>query len=126
MNFDINKLILSQSEAIPDTNMDLISNIINEARTQIARSYDDLMFTMLYPYGIDRFNWKEQINRVVITRQSGMYRHVFVDGVYAFTIEEGTEYFTEWEKESCYAAKVNIRVKIIEEMKGMGLDENYI
>lgn len=96
----------------------VIPEIRGEVYARIAKGYDDLILTMLYQYGIDRTNWKEQLNRVEIVEQSHIYKHVLVDGVYAFTIETVPELITEWEKESTFRAEVGYVVKVYDELKG--------
>lgn len=99
----------------------VIPDIRGEVCSIITKAYDDLILTMLYPYGIDRTNWKEQINRVEIVEQSHIYKHVLVDGVYAFTIESVPELITEWEKESTFKVEVGYVVKVYDELKGEGI-----
>lgn len=104
-----------------------IENVImSEIRNGIARKsanwYDDVAFSMLKSYGITKDNWLSQNDRIKVIKQSMYYDHFFVDGYYAFTLRQDTSLMTEWEKESTYMARVEVKVEIMESMKGMRLE----
>lgn len=109
MEFDIEKII-----------EDSIMNELNELSNNIANCYEELMLSMLEQYGIDRNDLsKENISRVeIVTTGFFPSKHVFVDGCYAFTIEEIAQIAQKWEKESVFTAKVGYIVKVHEHMKG--------
>lgn len=106
MEFDIEKIIEN--------------SIMNELSDNIADCYEELMLSMLEQYGIDRNDLSEKnVSRVeIVTTGFFPSKHVFVDGCYAFTIEEIAQIAQEWEKESVFTAKVGYMVKIHEHMKG--------
>lgn len=116
MDFKIEKI--ERVKEIPEIENLAISEIGNNLTYEMASIYDDLMFTMLDNYGINKSNWREQIHRVEAVDVPGAYyseiKHYFVDGEYAFTIEPEIEFIYE----PTYKVTVKYTVKILEHMKG--------
>lgn len=53
---------------------------------QLAAKHDELIFTALDDYGIDRDNIGENVDRIYRARQGDDFEHFFIDGVYGFSI----------------------------------------
>lgn len=116
MKFKVDKI--ERVKEIPEIENLAISEIGNNLSYELASQFDDLVFTMLYQYGIDRTNWREQIHRIEAVDVPGAYysdiKHFFVDGEYAFTIEPEIEFIHE----PIFRVTVKYTVKIHEHMKG--------
>jgi hypothetical protein len=53
---------------------------------QLADKHDELIFTALGDYGINRDNLGEHADRIYRARQGDDFEHFFIDGVYGFSI----------------------------------------
>lgn len=115
----MNEIKIDVSKLHPDGALELAlhNDLMGEARDRIAKeisdSYDNFIFSLLEPYGINRENVGDWVGRLLILVDNYETKHFYIDGEYVFSIM----------RESFMADLVNFkietryRVGIFEELK---------
>ena len=112
--YTIEKLGTMDELPMVDATVSLMKNIAK----QLANAYDALIFAQLYCYGINLYNYKNQIGRIYVINQPN-YHHYFVDGMYAFSAYMGG---VNWD-ESGLKASIYIDTMVINSMVGMSVTD---
>lgn len=95
---------------------DLIGDLTKELYRKVSENFDDLVFSLLGQFGINKDNWREYIGRVEIIQTGGFNKHFIIDGEYRFTIiEQPGELIIDDEKDECKYV-VNYKVEVLEEL----------
>ena len=115
----MNEIKIDVSKLHPDDALELAlhNDLMSEARNKIAKeisdNYDDLIFSLLIPYGITRENYKDHIDRITVVSAGDNTDHYMIDGEYRFSIiKETTLDITD-----IFKADVKYTVRVIEEFK---------
>ena len=103
-------------DKIPD--FDLLSEIHRMISGKVSENYDELVFSLLGQFGINKDNWREWISRITVVTDCMWVKHFCIDGEYRFSIvEQPGELIFDDEKNTCRVA-VNHRVEVLECMRG--------
>lgn len=86
---------------------------------QLADKHDELIFTALGDYGINRDNLGENVDRIYGARQGDDFEHFFIDGMYGFSIHR----FPIVMDAERNRISGGFELKYIDSMIGMGLSE---
>ena len=107
--------------------IDMYDSLIAEATDnigrQLAKSYDDFVFSILSQFGINKDNCLEYVGRIVIFDQ-GLHstaKHWYIDGEYKFTIIEVPCKFSFNEDGTDFRILTEYKVEVWDELKGRQL-----
>lgn len=97
---------------------DLLSEIHRMISGKVSENYDELAFSLLGQFGINKDNWREHVGRVVIvdTACDPWTKHFYIDGEYRFSIVEqpGELIFDDEKRE--YGMRIGYKVEVFEDM----------
>lgn len=96
----------------------LMTKISNEFARKVSKNYDELVFSMLSRFGINKDNWQCHIDRIE-TVQTACTKHFFVDREYRFSIIKEPDEMIFDDSNSYYKISIVYKVKVYEDMKGM-------
>ena len=95
---------------------DLLSEIHRMISGKVSENYDELAFSLLGQFGINKDNWREHVGRVTIYSCDIWTKHFCIDGEYRFSIvEQPGELIFDDEKNEC-SVFVSYKVEVYEDM----------
>ena len=95
---------------------DLLSEIHKMISGKVSENYDELAFSLLGQFGINKDNWREHVGRVTIVSDVWV-KHFLIDDEYHFSIvEEPGELIFDDEKGE-YSMNINYKVEVFGYMK---------
>lgn len=98
---------------------DLLSEIHRMISGKVSENYDELVFSLLGQFGINKDNWRENLDRVTIVRDRLWVNHFYIDGGYRFSIvEEPGELIFDDEKRE-YGMRISYKVEVFKDMLGV-------
>ena len=94
-----------------------MDELIDDISSKLTKYYDDLAFSMLSQYGIDRKNLTVHKGRLVIL-QLPLNDHYYIDGEYKFSITKIPTIDVEENDNDGLNFTFLFKVEVIESMKG--------
>lgn len=118
MNIKFEKKKISKNETIDIFDgPDLLSEIHRMISGKVSENYDELAFSLLGQFGINKDNWRENLGRVTIVDcDTNWTKHFYIDGEYRFSIVEqpGELIFDDEKRE--YGMRIGYKVEVFEDM----------
>ena len=100
---------------------DLLTEVHKMISGKVSENYDELLFSLLSQFGINKDNWRENLGRVAACGcdRDIWTKHYYIDGQYRFSvIELPGELIFDDEKGEC-GMMINYKVKVYEDMLGV-------
>lgn len=100
---------------------DLIGDLTKELVRKVSENYDELAFSLLGTFGINKDNWRENVGRVVIVDMAcdPWTKHFFIDGEYRFSIIEKPGELIFDDEKGEYGVTVSYKVEVFKDMLGV-------
>lgn len=97
---------------------DLLTEIHKMISGKVSENYDELAFSLLGQFGINKDNWREHVGRVTIYScdRDVFTKHFYIDGEYRFSIVEqpGELIFDDEKRE--YGMRISYKVEVFKDM----------
>lgn len=117
MKLDYDIKTIPKGKDISDYELRFMDELVDDISSKLTKYYDDLVFSMLSQYGIDRKNLTAQKGRLVILRSS-WNDHYYIDGEYKFSISKIPTIDVEENDNDGLNFTFLFKVEVIESMKG--------
>lgn len=117
MKLDYDIKTIPKGKDISDYKLRFMDELIDDISSKLTNYYDDLVFSMLSQYGIDRKNLTVHKGRLVIL-QSPLNDHYYIDGEYKFSITKIPTIDAEENDKDGLNFTFLFKVEVIESMKG--------